>query len=153
MSPSRVDILIALCIYVLLNIMDAKCEKALLRIQNKKQGVVPHPVNGPGKILGHFMVAPNKIFKEEKPGQEGYKFLSGWGHQGSSGFGCKGKAAGYIKNCQFNEIPLSEDCEQQLQAWQSECLMGKYIERRRRRRRRRPNRRRLSDNYIVLDDA
>ena len=32
-------------------------------------------MNGPGKILGHFMIAPNKIYKEEKPGQERLQFL------------------------------------------------------------------------------
>ena len=133
MSPSRVDILIALVVYILLNVMDAKTLRAT-REGSRDYKVVPHPVNGPGKILGHFMVAPNKIYKEEKPGQEGYNFMSGWGHQGTPDPGCKEEAAGYIKNCQNKEIPLSSDCEQQLQAWQAKCLMGKYIERRRRRR-------------------
>jgi hypothetical protein len=133
MSPTPVNIMLVLLLYILLNVMDAKVAKTLLRMKNEKQEIVPHPVNGPGKILGHFMVAPNKIYREEKPGQEGYQYLTGWGHQGTPDPGCKGKAAGYIKNCQNKPIPLSQSCEEQLMAWQAECLMGKYIGRRRRR--------------------
>ena len=146
MPALSLDIFAALLAFALLNVVVAQRRHASLRgnhqdstnfleRSNGALKVVPHPVNGPGKILGHFMIAPNKIYKEEKPGQEGYNFMLGWGHQGTPDAGCKDEAAGYIKNCQNKPPPQGEDCEQQLQAWQSKCLMGKYIERRRRRRR------------------
>ena len=139
MPAPSIEFFVALLAFTTVNVVVATRQHALLRgnrgdrigfleKSNDALKVVPHPVNGPGKILGHFMVAPNKIYKEEKPGQEGYNFMVGWGHQGSSDPGCKDEAAGYIKNCQNKPPPQGEDCEQQLQAWQSKCLMGKYIE-------------------------
>ena len=119
MPALSLDFFTALLAFALLNIVVAKRQHASLRgnhedgtvFLEKSTGalkVVPHPVNGPGKVLGHSMVAPNKIYKEEKPGQEGYNFMLGWGHQGTPDAGCKDEAAGYIKNCQNKPPPQGE---------------------------------------------